>query len=72
MPGMRCGTGYLYELHDLTGEFASVPFAQKHVPAASELLLGGSIFPGKQNFLLAARTLRLGACMSWSDGNLIR
>jgi nitroreductase len=57
-----------YELHDRAGEFASVLFAQKHFPAASELLLGGSIFPGMQNFLLAARALGLGACMtSWAS-----
>src|ERR1700742_4456639 len=34
-----------YELHDRAGEFTSVLFAQKHFPTASELLLGGSIFP---------------------------
>ena len=57
-----------YELHDRAGEFTSVLFAQKHFPAASELLLGGSIFPGMQNFLLAARALGLGACMtSWAS-----
>ena len=31
-------------------------------PSASELLLGGSIFPAMQNFLLAARAQGLGAC----------
>jgi nitroreductase len=57
-----------YELHDRAGEFTSVLFAQKHFPAASELLLGGSISPGMQNFLLAARALGLGACMtSWAS-----
>ena len=44
-----------YELHDRAGEFTSVLFAQQHYPTASELLLGGSIFPAMQNFLLAAR-----------------
>src|SRR6202030_3983047 len=44
-----------YELHDRAGEFTSVLFVQKHFPTASELLLGGSIFPAMQNFLLAAR-----------------
>lgn len=51
-----------YELHDRAGEFTSVLFAQKHYPTASELLLGGSIFPAMQNFLLAARAQGLGAC----------
>jgi nitroreductase len=53
-------------LHDRAGEFTSVLFAQKHFPTASELLLGGSIFPAMQNFLLAARAQGLGACLtSW-------
>jgi nitroreductase len=55
-----------YELHERAGEFTSVLFAQKHFPTASELLLGGSIFPAMQNFLLAARAQGLGACLtSW-------
>lgn len=46
----------------------SVLFAQKHFPTASELLLGGSIFPAMQNFLLAARAQGLGACLtSWAS-----
>ena len=57
-----------YELHDRAGEFASVLFARQRFPAASELLLGGSIFPAMQNFLLAARAQGLGACMtSWAS-----
>jgi nitroreductase len=57
-----------YELHDRAGEFTSVLFAQKRYPMASELLLGGSIFPAMQNFLLAARALGLGACLtSWAS-----
>ena len=44
-----------YELHDRAGEFISVLFSQQRYPTASELLLGGSIFPAMQNFLLAAR-----------------
>ncbi len=57
-----------YELHDRAGEFTSVLFAQKRFPTASELLLGGSIFPAMQNFLLAARALGLGACLtSWAS-----
>jgi nitroreductase len=43
-------------------------FAQKCFPTASELLLGGSIFPPMQNFLLAARAQGLGACLtSWAS-----
>lgn len=57
-----------YELHDRAGEFTSVLFAQIHYPTASELLLGGSIFPAMQNFLLAARAQGLGACMTgWAS-----
>ena len=57
-----------YELHDRAGEHTSVLFAQQHFPTASELLLGGSIFPAMQNFLLAARSLGLGACLtSWAS-----
>lgn len=57
-----------YELHDRAGEFTSVLFVQKRFPTASELLLGGSIFPAMQNFLLAARAQGLGACpTSWAS-----
>ena len=57
-----------YELHDRADEFTSILFAQQRYPSASELLLGGSIFPAMQNFLLAARALGLGACLtSWAS-----
>ncbi len=57
-----------YELHDRAGEFTSVLFTQRRFPTASELLLAGSIFPAVQNFLLAARALGLGACLtSWAS-----
>src|SRR4051794_234200 len=57
-----------YELHDRAGERTSVLFAQQRFPTASELLLGGSIFPAMQNFLLAARAQGLGACLtSWAS-----
>ena len=57
-----------YELHDRAGEFTSVLFAQKRFGTASDLLLGGSIFPAMQNFLLAARAQGLGACLtSWGS-----
>jgi nitroreductase len=57
-----------YELHDRAGEYTSVLFTQKRFPSASELLLGGSVFPAVQNFLLAARAQGLGACLtSWAS-----
>jgi nitroreductase len=57
-----------YELHDRAGEFTSILFTQQRYPSASELLLGGSIFPAIQNFLLSARALGLGACLtSWAS-----
>ena len=57
-----------YELHDRAREFTSVLFTQKRFATASELLLGGSIFPAMQNFLLAARAQGLGACLtSWAS-----
>jgi len=57
-----------YELHDRAGEFTSVLFATRRFTSASELLLGGSIYPAVQNFLLAARGIGLGACpTSWAD-----
>jgi nitroreductase len=57
-----------YELHDRAGRYTSVLFAQRRFPTASELLLGGSIYPAMQNFLLAARAQGLGACLtSWAS-----
>ena len=57
-----------YELHDRAGEYTSVLFVQQHFDTASEILLGGSIYPAMQNFLLAARSLGLGACLtSWAS-----
>jgi nitroreductase len=57
-----------YELHEKAGLYTSVLFTQKRFPTASELLLGGSIFPAMQNFLLAARAQGLGACLtSWAS-----
>ena len=57
-----------YELHDRAGELTSVLFTQQRFDTASELLLGGSIFPATQNFLLAARAVGLGACLtSWAS-----
>ncbi|MGZ4727733.1 MAG: nitroreductase family protein [Acidimicrobiales bacterium] len=51
-----------YEIHDRAGEHTSVLFAVQRLPSTPELLLGGSIFPAMQNFLLAARGLGLGTC----------
>jgi nitroreductase len=57
-----------YELHDRAGELTSVLFTTYRYDSASELLLGGSIFPAIQNFLLAARAQGLGACLtSWAS-----
>jgi nitroreductase len=57
-----------YELHDRAGELTSVLFATYRWPQASELLLGGSIYPAIQNFALAARAQGLGACLtSWAS-----
>lgn len=57
----------IYDLHDHAGEHTSVLFVQQKLPSTDDLLLGGSIFPAMQNFLLAARAQGLGACpTSWS------
>lgn len=57
-----------YELHDRAGELTSVLFVQYRYEVASELLLGGSIYPAMQNFVLAARALGLGTCLtSWAS-----
>lgn len=57
-----------YEFHDRAEQFTSVLVAQKKFQTSSELLLGGSIFPAMQNFLLAARAQGLGACLtSWGS-----
>jgi nitroreductase len=57
-----------YELHDRAGELTSVLFTYQRFTSASELLLGGSIYPAMQNFLLAARALGLGTCLtSWAS-----
>jgi len=57
-----------YELHDRAGEQTSVLFTTKDFDSASELLLGGSVYPALQNFLLAARAQGLGACpTSWAS-----
>jgi len=60
--------GATYELHDRAGELTSVLFTTYGYDTASELLLGGSIYPAMQNFLLAARAHGLGACLtSWAS-----
>lgn len=57
-----------YELHDRAGSHTSVLFTYQRFDTASELLLGGSIYPAVQNFLLAARAQGLGACTtSWAS-----
>ena len=57
-----------YELHDRAEERTSVLFCTYGYETASEILLGGSIYPAMQSFLLAARAQGLGACMtSWAS-----
>lgn len=57
-----------YELHDRAGEFTSVLFTYRKFDTSSELLLGGSIYPAVQNFVLAARAQGLGTCLtSWAS-----
>jgi nitroreductase len=57
-----------YELHDRAGEYTSVLFCFQWWESASELLLGGSIYPAVQNFVLAARAQGLGVCLtSWAS-----
>ena len=57
-----------YELHDRAGDRTSVLFLTYHYDSASEILLGGSIYPAMQNFLLAARAQGLGTCItSWAS-----
>jgi nitroreductase len=56
-----------YELHDRAGDYTSVLFTYRKFDTASELLLGGSIYPAVQNFVLAARAQGLGTCLtSWA------
>jgi nitroreductase len=57
-----------YELHDRAEQRTSVLFCTYNYETASELLLGGSIYPAMQNFLIAARALGLGTCVtSWAS-----
>jgi nitroreductase len=53
-----------YELHDRAGERTSVLFCTYKYETASEILLGGSIYPAMQNLILAARAQGLGACIT--------
>jgi nitroreductase len=57
-----------YEFHDRAGSCTSVLFTTRNYDVASPLLLGGSVYPAMQNFLLAARAQGLGACLtSWAS-----
>ncbi len=51
-----------YEVHERAGQHTSVLFAVQALPSTPPLVLGGSIYPAMQNFLLAARAQGLGAC----------
>ncbi len=54
-----------FELHEGAGEVpAAVLFCVKEQPLTAPLMLGGSIFPAMQNFLLAARAMGLGTCVT--------
>ena len=57
-----------YELHDRAEERTTVLFCTYGYDTASPLLLGGSIYPALQNFVLAARAQGLGTCLtSWAS-----
>jgi nitroreductase len=57
-----------YEIHERAGAFTSVLFAVQALPSTPLLVLGGSIYPAMQNFLLAARAQGLGACpTAWAS-----
>lgn len=57
-----------YEIHETAEKRTSVLFCTYNYATASELLLGGSIYPAMENFLLAARALGLGTCVtSWAS-----
>ncbi len=57
-----------YEIHERAGELTSVLFAVQALPSTPPLVLGGSIYPAMQNFLLAARAQGLGACpTAWAS-----
>jgi nitroreductase len=54
-----------FAFHDGAGEVpAAVLFCVRGQPHTPELMLGGSIFPAMQNFLLATRASGLGACVT--------
>jgi nitroreductase len=59
-----------YALHDGAATVpTAVLFCVKEQPSTPALMLGGSIYPAMQNFLLAARALGLGACVTgWQVG----
>jgi nitroreductase len=55
----------MFELHDTARDVpAAVLFCVKEQPRTPELLLGASIYPAMQNFLLAVRAVGLGACLT--------
>jgi len=55
----------LFAVHDGAADVpAAVLFCVKDQPLTPELLLGASVFPAMQNFLLAARASGLGCCVT--------
>jgi nitroreductase len=59
-----------FALHDGAANIpAAVLFCVKDQPNTPQLMLGASIFPAMQNFLLAARSEGLGTCVTgWQHG----
>lgn len=55
----------MFALHDGAADVpAAVLFCVKEQPSTPTLMLGASIFPAMQNFLLAVRASGLGACVT--------
>lgn len=61
----------MFGLHDGARDVpAAVLFCVRQQPSVPRLLEGGSIYPGMQNFLLAARACGLGACVTGWHGDV--
>ncbi len=61
----------MFALHDGARDVpAAVLFCVRQQPSVPTLLEGGSIYPGMQNFLLAARASGLGACVTGWHGDV--
>jgi nitroreductase len=61
-----------FALHEGAAEVpAAVLFCVRDQPSTPELVLGASIYPAMQNFLLAARACGLGACVTGWQANAV-